>query len=43
MYGFVLLVLVFVFPQGLAPLVERATEWLSRGGSKATSPQEKSL
>jgi branched-chain amino acid transport system permease protein len=32
LYGFVLLVLVFVFPQGLAPLVERATDWLSRLG-----------
>jgi branched-chain amino acid transport system permease protein len=31
-YGFVLLVLVFMFPQGLAPLLERATEWLSRVG-----------
>jgi len=29
-YGFVLLVLVFIFPQGLAPLAERAAEWLSR-------------
>jgi branched-chain amino acid transport system permease protein len=29
-YGFVLLTLVFVFPQGLAPLVERGTQWLSR-------------
>ena len=42
MYGFVLLVLVFMFPQGLAPLVERVTEWLSRGGSKPVAPQEKS-
>jgi len=28
-----LLVLVFVFPQGLAPLIERATERLSRLGA----------
>lgn len=33
-YGFVLLVLVFVFPHGLAPLLERATEWLSRLGGR---------
>jgi branched-chain amino acid transport system permease protein len=33
-YGFVLLVLVFVFPQGLAPLIERATAWLSRLGAR---------
>ena len=33
LYGFVLLVLVFVFPQGLAPLIERATEKLSRLGA----------
>ena len=33
-YGFVLLVLVFVFPQGLAPLVERATDRLSRLGAR---------
>jgi len=31
-YGAVLLLLVFMFPQGLAPLLERATEWLSRIG-----------
>jgi len=31
-YGAVLLLLVFMFPQGLAPLLERATEWLSRVG-----------
>ncbi len=43
MYGCVLLVLVFVFPQGLAPLVERATAWLSRLGSKPARPQEKPL
>lgn len=30
LYGAVLLVLVFLFPQGLAPLVERVTVWLSR-------------
>src|SRR5204862_382944 len=34
-YGFVLLVLVFVFPQGLAPLIERATERLPRLGATA--------
>ncbi|MCA0244108.1 MAG: branched-chain amino acid ABC transporter permease [Proteobacteria bacterium] len=34
-YGFVLLLLVFMFPQGLAPLVERGTEWLARLGRKA--------
>jgi branched-chain amino acid transport system permease protein len=34
-YGFVLLALVFMFPQGIAPLVERATEWLSRLGGKS--------
>jgi branched-chain amino acid transport system permease protein len=33
-YGFVLLALVFAFPQGIAPLVERATERLSRLGRK---------
>jgi branched-chain amino acid transport system permease protein len=33
-YGLVLLALVFAFPQGLAPLVERATERLSRLGRK---------
>lgn len=33
-YGFVLLLLVFVFPQGLAPLIERATERLSRLGTR---------
>jgi len=38
-YGFVLLVLVFVFPQGLSPLLERATEWLSRLGTKAVEKQ----
>jgi branched-chain amino acid transport system permease protein len=31
-YGIVLLVLVFMFPQGLAPLLERAVEWTSRLG-----------
>ncbi len=40
-YGFVLLVLVFVFPQGLAPLLERATEWLSRLGGKTDAKAEK--
>lgn len=34
LYGFVLLLLVFVFPQGIAPLVERATEWLARLGER---------
>jgi branched-chain amino acid transport system permease protein len=34
LYGVVLLVLVFVFPQGMAPLVERWTEALSRLGRK---------
>lgn len=34
LYGVVLLVLVFVFPQGVAPLLERVTEWLSRIGLK---------
>lgn len=38
LYGFVLLVLVFVFPQGLAPLIERATEKLSRLGTKQEKP-----
>ena len=38
LYGFVLLALVFVFPQGVAPLIERATEKLSRLGSKAEKP-----
>ncbi|MFT3821669.1 MAG: branched-chain amino acid ABC transporter permease [Rubrivivax sp.] len=33
-YGFVLLLLVFMFPQGIAPLVERGTEWLARLGRK---------
>ncbi len=33
-YGFVLLLLVFIFPQGIAPLVERGTEWLARLGDK---------
>jgi branched-chain amino acid transport system permease protein len=36
LYGCVLLVLVFIFPQGLAPLVERATDALSRLGRKPT-------
>jgi len=31
-YGFVLLGLVFLFPQGLAPLFQRAAEWLARLG-----------
>src|SRR4029078_4483090 len=31
-YGAVLLVLVFMFPQGLAPLLERAIDGVSRGG-----------
>lgn len=33
-YGFVLLLLVFMFPQGVAPLVERATERLAWLGEK---------
>ena len=41
-YGLVLLVLVFVFPQGLAPLVERGIERLSRlGGSGRRTDAEK--
>ena len=40
-YGFVLLVLVFMFPQGIAPLLERATEWLSRLGGKVDAKAEK--
>jgi branched-chain amino acid transport system permease protein len=32
LYGLVLLVLVFLFPQGLAPLLEKAVERLSRLG-----------
>lgn len=40
LYGCVLLLLVFVFPQGIAPLVERATERLSRwgGATKGEAP-----
>jgi branched-chain amino acid transport system permease protein len=34
LYGVVLLVLVFVFPQGVAPLLEQLSEWLSRVGLK---------
>jgi branched-chain amino acid transport system permease protein len=34
LYGFVLLVLVFLFPQGIAPLLEKATDALSRLGLK---------
>ena len=34
LYGFVLLLLVFIFPQGIAPLVERATDRLARLGEK---------
>lgn len=34
LYGFVLLILVFLFPQGLSPLLERATEALARVGLK---------
>lgn len=33
LYGFALLVLVFIFPQGLAPLLERAAERLARLGT----------
>jgi branched-chain amino acid transport system permease protein len=34
LYGVVLLILVFMFPQGMAPLVERFTQFLSRLGLK---------
>lgn len=34
LYGLVLLLLVFVFPQGISPLVERATDRLARPGRK---------
>lgn len=34
LYGFVLLVLVFLFPQGLSPLLERGVDALSRLGMK---------
>lgn len=37
LYGAVLLVLVFVFPQGVAPLLEQLSEWLSRLGLKSTA------
>ena len=39
-YGAVLLVLVFMFPQGLAPLLEKAMDFLSRIGLAGT--EEKS-
>ncbi len=39
LYGFVLLGLVFIFPQGLAPLLERGTEWMARlSGKKGVAP-----
>jgi branched-chain amino acid transport system permease protein len=34
LYGFVLLVLVFLFPQGLLPLLDKAANALSRVGGK---------
>jgi len=34
LYGVVLLILVFMFPHGMAPLVERLTDFLSRVGLK---------
>ncbi len=40
LYGVVLLVLVFMFPQGIAPLVERMTQALSRLGMKADEPSQ---
>lgn len=39
LYGLVLLLLVFVFPQGIAPLVERAIERLARLGEKKVEAQ----
>ncbi|MFC5519693.1 branched-chain amino acid ABC transporter permease [Polaromonas jejuensis] len=39
-YGFVLLGLVFVFPQGLAPLVQRLTGALARIGFKHGEPHD---
>jgi branched-chain amino acid transport system permease protein len=38
LYGVVLLVLVFAFPQGMAPLIERFTDYLSRVGLKSSAP-----
>lgn len=38
LYGVVLLVLVFAFPQGVAPLIERFTDFLSRLGLKSNAP-----
>ena len=38
LYGVVLLVLVFAFPQGVAPLIERFTDFLSRAGLKSSAP-----
>jgi branched-chain amino acid transport system permease protein len=35
LYGFVLLILVFLFPQGMAPLLEKVTDTLSRLGHKS--------
>jgi branched-chain amino acid transport system permease protein len=34
LYGVVLLLLVFIFPQGISPWVERAADWLSRVGER---------
>jgi len=42
LYGFALLILVFIFPQGLTPLLERATEWLSRLGDGGLSSRTRS-
>ena len=39
-YGAVLLVLVFMFPQGLAPLLERAMDFLSRIGLAADKKEK---
>ncbi len=38
-YGLVLLMLVFMFPQGLAPLFERLSERLARTGRTGTEPR----
>lgn len=41
LYGFVLLVLVFIFPQGLSPLLERTVDALALlGTGKAATPVE---
>ena len=39
-YGAVLLVLVFMFPQGLAPLLEKAMDFLSRIGLAADKKEK---